>query len=53
VKVLVKAPEAIPINDEAIIIWPVEEMGRNSVTPSIMASIMASIKLIVSEPYLE
>ena len=28
-------------NAEAMAIWPVEEIGRNSVTPSIMANTMA------------
>jgi hypothetical protein len=41
VKSLVKSSWAIPINDDAIIIWPVEETGRNSVNPSIMAKITA------------
>jgi hypothetical protein len=37
----VKANVSIPIIDEVIIMWPVDEMGRNSVMPSIMARIRA------------
>ena len=37
---------AIPITEEPIIIWPVEETGKNSVNPSMMARIKACKKLI-------
>jgi hypothetical protein len=37
----VKSSCAIPKKDDAIIICPVEETGRNSVIPSIIARIMA------------
>jgi hypothetical protein len=37
---LVKSSCAIPKKEEAIIIWPVEETGKNSVIPSIMARII-------------
>jgi hypothetical protein len=33
----------MPIIEEATIMCPVEEMGKNSVIPSIMAKIMACI----------
>ena len=46
VKSFTKESEAFPIKVEAMIIWPVEETGKNSVSPSIMAKIMASKKLI-------
>jgi hypothetical protein len=42
VKSLVNGLEAIPIIDEAMIMCPVEDTGRNSVSPSTIASIMAS-----------
>jgi hypothetical protein len=38
---LVKSSDAIPKKELAIIICPVDEMGRNSVIPSIIAKIMA------------
>jgi hypothetical protein len=38
---LVKSSWAIPINEDATIMCPVEEMGKNSVIPSIMAKMMA------------
>ena len=41
VKSLVKSSCAMPKKDEAIIMCPVEEIGKNSVIPSIMARIMA------------
>jgi hypothetical protein len=37
VNTLTNGEEAIPIADDPIMIWPVEETGRNSVIPSIMA----------------
>jgi hypothetical protein len=40
---LVKSSFAIYINEEAMIICPVEETGRYSVTPSIKANIITSI----------
>ena len=43
---LVKSSEAIPIKEEAMIMWPVEDTGKYSVKPSIMAKIMASIKFM-------
>jgi hypothetical protein len=46
VKSLVKSSDAIFINEDAIIICPVEEMGRYSVIPSIMARIMDSIRFM-------
>jgi hypothetical protein len=36
----------LPIKVEAMIMWPVEEMGKNSVRPSMMAKIIASRKLM-------
>jgi hypothetical protein len=30
----------MPITDEAIIMWPVDDTGKNSVIPSIMARII-------------
>ena len=39
---LVKSSEAIPINEEAKIMCPVEDTGRYSVMPSMMASVTAS-----------
>ena len=50
VKSLVKSSEAIPIAEEAITICPVEEMGRNSVIPSIIASSIAWKSVIGSRP---
>lgn len=44
---LVKSSCAIPKKDEAIIICPVEETGKNSVIPSIMARIMAWMVFIL------
>jgi hypothetical protein len=41
VKSFVKSSLAIPKKEEAIIIWPVEETGKNSVIPSMMARIIA------------
>jgi hypothetical protein len=41
VKSLVKIACSIPKKEEAIIICPVEEIGRNSVIPSIIARIIA------------
>jgi hypothetical protein len=37
-----KSLEAIPITEEPIIMWPVDETGKNSVIPSIMARTIAS-----------
>jgi hypothetical protein len=37
----VKASSSILKNAEAMAMWPVEEIGRNSVIPSIMANTMA------------
>ena len=37
----VKGSWAMPIIEEPMIIWPVDEMGKNSVMPSMMAKIMA------------
>jgi hypothetical protein len=42
VKVLVNSSSAIPISDDPIIMWPVDDIGRNSVIPSMMPSMMAS-----------
>jgi hypothetical protein len=36
-KSLVKSSFAMPIKELVIIMWPVEEMGKNSVIPSTMA----------------
>ena len=41
VKSFVKSSWAIPKKDDAIIMWPVEETGKNSVIPSIIARIIA------------
>ena len=41
VKSLVKSSWAIPKKEEAIIMCPVEETGKNSVIPSIMARTIA------------
>jgi hypothetical protein len=41
VKSFVKSSLAIPKKEEAIIMWPVEETGKNSVIPSITARIIA------------
>jgi hypothetical protein len=46
VNIFTKLSEAIPINAEAIIMCPVDEMGKNSVKPSIIARIMACKLLI-------
>jgi hypothetical protein len=46
VKTLVKLCDAIPITELPIIIWPVEDTGRNSVSPSIIARMIAWIKFI-------
>jgi hypothetical protein len=43
---LVKSSLAIPIKELTIIMWPVEEMGKNSVIPSTMAITMAS-KMVI------
>jgi hypothetical protein len=37
---LTKGSAAMPIMDEAIIMWPVDDTGKNSVIPSIMARII-------------
>jgi len=42
VNVFVKGSEAIPKNDDTMIMWPVDETGRNSVSPSTMAKMIAS-----------
>jgi hypothetical protein len=42
VKVLVKGSEAIPNKEDTMIMWPVDETGKNSVSPSTMAKIIAS-----------
>ena len=47
VKVLVNSASAIPIKEEPIIICPVEETGKNSVNPSIIPKITASIIVIM------
>ena len=41
VKVLVIGSSAMPITDEPIIMCPVEDTGRNSVIPSMMAKMIA------------
>ncbi len=41
VYVLAKGSDAMPKSEDTIIIWPVEETGKNSVRPSTMARIMA------------
>jgi hypothetical protein len=41
VKFLTNSLSAIPSNDEPIIMCPVDDIGRNSVIPSIMARMMA------------
>jgi hypothetical protein len=46
VNTFTKGSEAIPINVEAITICPVEDTGRNSVKPSIIARIIACKTLI-------
>ena len=38
---LVNSSWAMPKKELAIIMWPVEEIGKNSVKPSMMAMIMA------------
>ena len=43
VKSFVKGSCAIPITDDAIIICPVDDIGKNSVIPSIIANIIACI----------
>jgi hypothetical protein len=42
VKVFVNGSGAIPIKEDAIIMWPVEDTGRNSVRPSTIANTTAS-----------
>jgi hypothetical protein len=42
VNILVKGSLAIPIRDDPMIMCPVEEIGKNSVIPSIMARRTAS-----------
>jgi hypothetical protein len=42
VNIFVKGSLAIPISDDPIIICPVEDTGRNSVTPSRIARIIDS-----------
>jgi hypothetical protein len=39
----VNGSAAIPMMDEAMMIWPVEETGKNSVKPSTIARMMASM----------
>ena len=46
VKSLVNSSDAFPMMVDAIIMCPVEEIGRNSVNPSMMANTMASKKFI-------
>ena len=43
---LVKSSLAIPSIELAMIIWPVEEMGRNSVNPSIIEITIVSKRVI-------
>ena len=43
---LVNAFPSTPSNFSVMIMWPVEEMGRNSVIPSTMAMRMASIQVM-------
>jgi hypothetical protein len=38
---LVNGADAMPISDEPMIICPVDDTGKNSVNPSIMARIIA------------
>jgi hypothetical protein len=47
-KVFVNALSLMPISELVMIICPVEEMGRNSVTPSTIAIMMAWIIVIRS-----
>lgn len=42
----VNSSDAFPMMVDAIIMCPVEEIGRNSVNPSMMAKMMASKKFI-------
>jgi hypothetical protein len=48
VNALVNGSSAIPIKDEAIIICPVEDTGKNSVRPSTIARIIASNNFILN-----
>jgi hypothetical protein len=41
VNIFVKGSEAIPINEDPMIMCPVDEIGKNSVIPSMMANRMA------------
>jgi hypothetical protein len=43
---LTNGSDWMPITDEPIIIWPVDETGKNSVSPSISARINAWKKFI-------
>jgi hypothetical protein len=47
VNIFTKSSEAIPINEEAIIIWPVDEIGKYSVIPSTTARTTASTIVIL------
>ena len=47
VNVLVKGSEAIPKMEETMIMWPVEEMGKNSVIPSTTANKIDS-KIVIA-----
>jgi len=46
VKSFTKSSLAFPIRVDAMIMWPVDEIGKNSVRPSMMARIIASRKVI-------
>jgi hypothetical protein len=49
VNIFVKGSSAIPIREDPMIMWPVEETGKNSVTPSMIARIIDSnIDMIVT-----
>ena len=41
VNIFTKGSEAMPMMDDPMIICPVDETGKNSVRPSMMASIIA------------
>src|SRR5687768_14781792 len=42
VNILVNGSSAIPMREDPIIMWPVEETGKNSVTPSMIARMIDS-----------
>jgi hypothetical protein len=46
VKSFTKGSEAMFITDEAMIMWPVDDTGKNSVSPSIIARTITWIMFI-------